>query len=94
MKVVLATMKDLEMVAETSAGSYRLLPGDLDAEALDAMADSYEKRSEATATGCGAWSSTPRRRSAAGRRSSTTSASSSTGSTAATATTARTRSAS
>ena len=45
-KVVLATMKDLEMVEETSPGEYRLLLGDLGAEALDTMADSYEKRSE------------------------------------------------
>ncbi len=45
-KVVLATMKDLEMVEETAPGHYRLLKGDLGAEALDAMADSYEKRSE------------------------------------------------
>ncbi len=46
MKVVLATMKDLEMVEETSPGEYRLLLGDLGAEALDTMADRYEKRSE------------------------------------------------
>jgi ATP-dependent DNA helicase RecQ len=45
-KVVLATMKDLEMVEETSPGHYHLLKSDLGAEALDAMADSYEKRSE------------------------------------------------
>jgi ATP-dependent DNA helicase RecQ len=45
-KVVLATMKDLEMVEETSPGEYRLLKSDLGAEALDVMADSYEKRSE------------------------------------------------
>jgi ATP-dependent DNA helicase RecQ len=45
-KVVLATMKDLEMVEETSPGEYRLLLSELSAEALDTMADSYEKRSE------------------------------------------------
>jgi ATP-dependent DNA helicase RecQ len=45
-KVVLATMKDLEMVAEPSPGEYRLIAGGLDAAALDAMADRYEKRSE------------------------------------------------
>jgi ATP-dependent DNA helicase RecQ len=44
-KVVLATMKDLEMVEETSPGEYHLLRADLGAEALDAMADGYEKRS-------------------------------------------------
>jgi ATP-dependent DNA helicase RecQ len=45
-KVVLATMKDLEMVAETSPGEYRLLRTGLGTEELDAMADLYEKRSE------------------------------------------------
>jgi ATP-dependent DNA helicase RecQ len=46
-KVVLATMKDLEMVAETSPGEYRLLRTGLGGEELDAMADLYEKRAEA-----------------------------------------------
>jgi ATP-dependent DNA helicase RecQ len=45
-KVVLATMKDLEMVVEPSPGEYRLIAGGLGVEALDAMADRYEKRSE------------------------------------------------
>ena len=45
-KVVLATMKDLEMVAESSPGQYRLLAGGLGTAELDAMADSYEKRAE------------------------------------------------
>jgi ATP-dependent DNA helicase RecQ len=44
--VVLATMKDLEMVAETSPGEYRLLRTGLGAEELDEMADGYEKRAE------------------------------------------------
>ena len=48
-------------------------------EELDEMADALRETGRgATATGCGAWSSTPRRPSAAGRRSSTTSARSST----------------
>jgi ATP-dependent DNA helicase RecQ len=45
-RVVLAMMKDLEMVAEPSLGEYRLIASGLGAEALDAMADRYEKRSE------------------------------------------------
>jgi ATP-dependent DNA helicase RecQ len=45
-KVVLATMKDLEMVAEPSPGQYRLLVSGLAGEELDAMADRYEKRAE------------------------------------------------
>lgn len=45
-KVVLATMKDLEMVAEPSPGVYRLVTGGLAGEALDAMAERYEKRAE------------------------------------------------
>jgi ATP-dependent DNA helicase RecQ len=45
--VALALMKDLEMVAETSPGEYRLLRTGLGAEELDAMADLYEKRAEA-----------------------------------------------
>jgi ATP-dependent DNA helicase RecQ len=44
--VVLATMKDLEMVAETSPGEYRLLRTGLAAGELDEMADRYEKRAE------------------------------------------------
>jgi ATP-dependent DNA helicase RecQ len=44
--VVLATMKDLEMVAETSPGEYRLLRTGLAAADLDEMADRYEKRAE------------------------------------------------
>jgi ATP-dependent DNA helicase RecQ len=46
-KVVLATMKDLEMVAEPEPGLYRLLRGGLAAEELDEMAGRYEKRAEA-----------------------------------------------
>jgi ATP-dependent DNA helicase RecQ len=46
-KVVLATMKDLEMVAESSPGQYRLLVTGLAGEELDAMADRYEKRADA-----------------------------------------------
>ena len=46
MKVVLATMKDLDMVAEPAPGEYRLVAGGLGGEELDAMADRYEKRSE------------------------------------------------
>ncbi|HEX9945890.1 MAG TPA: ATP-dependent DNA helicase RecQ [Thermoanaerobaculia bacterium] len=45
-KVVLATMKDLEMVAEPSPGEYRLLRGGFTAGELDAMAERYEKRAE------------------------------------------------
>jgi ATP-dependent DNA helicase RecQ len=45
-KVVLATMKDLEMVAEPEPGLYRLLRGGLTAEELDEMAGRYEKRAE------------------------------------------------
>jgi ATP-dependent DNA helicase RecQ len=45
-KVVLATMKDLEMVAEPSPGVYRLVTVGLAGEALDAMAERYEKRAE------------------------------------------------
>jgi ATP-dependent DNA helicase RecQ len=45
--VVLAMMKDLEMVAETSPGEYRLLRTGLAAEELDGMADLYEKRAVA-----------------------------------------------
>jgi ATP-dependent DNA helicase RecQ len=45
-KVVLALMKELGMVDETSPGQYRLLQSDLAAEELDAMADRYEKRAE------------------------------------------------
>jgi ATP-dependent DNA helicase RecQ len=44
--VVLATMKDLEMVDETSPGEYRLLRTGLAAAELDEMADRYEKRAE------------------------------------------------
>ena len=46
-KVVLATMKDLEMVAEPEPGLYRLLRGGFTAEELDEMAVRYEKRAEA-----------------------------------------------
>jgi ATP-dependent DNA helicase RecQ len=45
--VVLALMKDLEMVAETSPGEHRLLRTGLAAAELDGMADLYEKRAEA-----------------------------------------------
>jgi ATP-dependent DNA helicase RecQ len=45
-KVVLAAMKDLGVVDETSPGEYRLLRGDLTPEELDAMADGYEKRAD------------------------------------------------
>jgi ATP-dependent DNA helicase RecQ len=45
-KVVLATMKDLEMVAETEPGVYRLLRSGLTTEELDDMAHRYEKRAE------------------------------------------------
>jgi ATP-dependent DNA helicase RecQ len=46
-KVVLAMMKDLELVAETSSGQYRLVRSGLGREELDAMAELYEKRAEA-----------------------------------------------
>jgi ATP-dependent DNA helicase RecQ len=45
-KVVLATMKDLEIVAEPSPGEYRLLRSGLGREELDAMAHRYERRAE------------------------------------------------
>jgi len=45
-KVVLAMMKDLEILAERSPGQYRLLRGDLGRKELDGMADRYEKRAE------------------------------------------------
>jgi ATP-dependent DNA helicase RecQ len=45
-RVVLAAMKDLGVVEESSPGEYRLLRGDHAAEELDAMADGYEKRAE------------------------------------------------
>ena len=45
-KVVLATMKDLEMVAEPEPGLYRLLRGGFTPEELDEMAGRYEKRAE------------------------------------------------
>ncbi len=44
--VVLAMMKDLEMVAEPEPGQYLLLRTGLGAEELDAMANLYEKRAE------------------------------------------------
>ena len=47
LKVVLASMKDLEMVAETSPGQYRLLRGGLSDEELEEMAKRYEQRAEA-----------------------------------------------
>ena len=93
-KVVLATMKDLEMVEETSPGSTASCWAISAPRLWTRWRTATRSGPRGTATGCGAWSSTPRRRSAAGRRSSNTSASSSTGSTAATATTARNRSAS
>jgi ATP-dependent DNA helicase RecQ len=43
-KVVLAMMKDLEMVAEPSSGQYSLLRSGLGRRELDAMAEDYEKR--------------------------------------------------
>jgi ATP-dependent DNA helicase RecQ len=46
-KVVLATMKDLEIVDEPSSGGYRLLRSGLRGKELDAMADRYERRAEA-----------------------------------------------
>jgi len=46
-KVVLAMMQDLEMVAETSPGQYRLVRSGLRHQELEAMAESYEKRAEA-----------------------------------------------
>lgn len=45
-KVVMATMKDLEMASEPSPGVYRLLCSGMAVEELDAMADRYEKRAE------------------------------------------------
>ncbi len=45
-RVVLATMKDLEMVTEAEPGLYRLTRGGLSAEELDAMAARYERRAE------------------------------------------------
>lgn len=46
LKVVLASMKDLEMAAETSPGQYRLLRGGLSGEELEEMAKRYEQRAE------------------------------------------------
>jgi len=45
-RVVLATMKDLQMVDEPEAGSFRLQRSGLSAEELDAMAHRYEQRAE------------------------------------------------
>ncbi|HKV08213.1 MAG TPA: ATP-dependent DNA helicase RecQ [Thermoanaerobaculia bacterium] len=45
-RVVLATMKDLEMVDEPEAGHFRLLRTGLTGDELDAMARQYEKRAE------------------------------------------------
>jgi ATP-dependent DNA helicase RecQ len=45
-KVVLATMKDLELVAEPEPGIYRLLRAGLTPEELEEMAHRYEKRAE------------------------------------------------
>jgi len=45
-RVVLATMKDLEMVEEPSPGSFRLIRGGLSTEELDGMAAHYEHRAE------------------------------------------------
>jgi ATP-dependent DNA helicase RecQ len=45
-RVVLATMKDLEMVAEPEPGLYRLTRGGLSAEELEEMAGRYERRAE------------------------------------------------
>ena len=45
-RVVLATMKDLGMVGEPEAGSFRLLRSGLAAEDLDEMARRYEQRAE------------------------------------------------
>jgi ATP-dependent DNA helicase RecQ len=45
-KVVLATMKDLELVAEPEPGIYRLLRSGLTPEELEEMAHRYEKRAE------------------------------------------------
>ncbi len=47
LKVVLASMKDLEMAAEPSPGHFRLLRGGLSDEELDEMTKRYEQRSEA-----------------------------------------------
>ncbi|HEY7213786.1 MAG TPA: ATP-dependent DNA helicase RecQ [Thermoanaerobaculia bacterium] len=46
-KVVLATMKELEIVDEPSPGQYRRLRSGLAREELDALAERYEKRAEA-----------------------------------------------
>ncbi|MFY9822042.1 MAG: ATP-dependent DNA helicase RecQ [Thermoanaerobaculia bacterium] len=46
-RVVLATMKDLELVAEPEAGLYRLTRSGLSAVELDEMAARYEQRAEA-----------------------------------------------
>jgi ATP-dependent DNA helicase RecQ len=45
-RVVLATMKDLEMVAEPEPGLYRLTRGGLSTEELEEMAGRYERRAE------------------------------------------------
>jgi ATP-dependent DNA helicase RecQ len=45
-RVVLATMKDLELVAETEPGQYRLLRGGLSGPELEEMARRYEERAE------------------------------------------------
>ncbi len=45
-RVVLATMKDLELAAETEPGQFRLLRTGLEPEELEEMARRYEERSE------------------------------------------------
>jgi ATP-dependent DNA helicase RecQ len=45
-RVVLSTMKDLEMAAEPRLGYYRLLAADLSAEELETMAQRYQQRAE------------------------------------------------
>jgi ATP-dependent DNA helicase RecQ len=45
-RVVLATMKDLDMVEETEPGQLRLLQGGLRGEALEELAGRYERRAE------------------------------------------------
>ncbi len=45
-RVVLATMKDLEMVDEPEPGSFRLQRSGLSADELDEMSHSYEQRAE------------------------------------------------
>jgi ATP-dependent DNA helicase RecQ len=45
-RVVLATMKDLELVEETEPGHFRLLRGGLSGEALEEMGRRYEQRAE------------------------------------------------